>query len=69
MIVYEIVCYGRAINALVRTSELIQVERTMTGRGRSSRNRKKAILKKNVVKKHMSIKEITEYMTSNRIKW
>lgn len=69
MIVYEIVCYGRAINALVRTSELIQVERTKTGRGRSSRNRKKAILKKNVVKKHMSIKEITEYMTSNRIKW
>ena len=46
---------------MIRKSELIQVEGTKKGRGRPK------ITLVDVVKKDMSIKEVTEAMTTDRI--
>jgi len=53
----------RVINALVRKSELIQVEEM-----KKSRERRKITLVE-VTKKDLSIKEVIENMTSYRIEW
>ena len=54
----------RVINASVRQSEMIQVEGTKKkGRGRP------IITLVEVVKKNVSIKEVREVMTSERIEW
>ena len=52
---------SKAINVLIRKSELIQVEETQKGRGRPK------ITLVDVVKKDKSIKEVTEVMTMDRI--
>ena len=54
---------SRAINALVRKSELIQVEETKTGRRRP----KIKVVK--LVKNDMSIKQVTKSMILDRIEW
>ena len=53
----------RVINAMVRKSELIQVEEM-----KKSRERPKITLVE-VTKKDLSIKEVIENMTSYRIEW
>ena len=53
----------RVSNELVRNSELIQVEGTKRGRGRQK------ITLVEVIKKDMSIRELIESMTSDRIEW
>ena len=54
---------SRAINALVRKSELIQVEETKIGRRRP----KIKVVK--LVKNDMSIKQVTKSMILDRIEW
>ena len=53
----------REINALIRKSELIQVERTRKSKGRPN------ITFVNVFKKYISIKEVTETAILDRIEW
>ena len=53
----------RVINAPVRKSELIQVEGMKKGRGRPK------IILVQVIKKDMTIKEVTKSMTIDRVEW
>ena len=53
----------RVIIALVKKSELIQVEVMKKGRGRPK------IILVQVIKKDMTIKEVTKSMTIDRVEW